>query len=338
MPLNKEAYLRYKIIDACLSNRQHPYPSMEDLIDACQQKLGHEFDLSTIQKDIQAMKLDELLGFNAPIKYSKSQNGYYYSEPNFTINKIPLTPTDIEALKSTIDLIAEYKGTRLNENINHALEKILTEFKQHFPEGNPKKKIIQTDAPPSHKGFEHFEFFYSAAAHKIPVCFVHYSYSKRKFNSVIVHPAILKEFQNHWYVVGYSENHKQLRTFGLDRVYEPVLLKRNFIEAPTKEQLEYFSHVYGVYPIAKQKRQKIVFRIDPKLSDSFLAHPIHETQHIDKRKENGSLTISLDLLPSMELINFFLSYGNLIHVQKPQWIAQEIINIQLSALKNEKQQ
>ena len=335
MPVNKEAYIRFKIIDACIANKQQPYPTMEDLIDACQEKLGHEFNKSTIKKEILAMKDDELLGFNAPIKYSKSKEGYYYADPNYSINKIPLNSTDVEALKSTLDLIAEFKGTRLNERINHALEKVLTEFKQYLPEGNSKRNIIQTDTPPSHKGFEYFEFFYNAATHKIPVCFVHYSYSKRKFNSVIVHPAILKEFQNHWYVVGYSENHKQLRTFGLDRIYDPLLLKRDFIEVPTAQKEDYFKYVYGVYPLPKHKMQKIVFRISPVLADYLLTHPIHETQQIEKREAHGAVILSLTLIPSVELLNLFMSYGELVKVKNPKWMQGELSEQHLLAYSNE---
>ena len=56
MPLNKEAYLRYKIIDDCISNKRKPYPSMEDIMVACEERIGKSFTISTIQKDIKAMK------------------------------------------------------------------------------------------------------------------------------------------------------------------------------------------------------------------------------------------------------------------------------------------
>ena len=51
---------------------------MEDFICEMEIKLGKEFSESTIQKDIKAMKQDELLGFLAPIKWSKREGGYYY--------------------------------------------------------------------------------------------------------------------------------------------------------------------------------------------------------------------------------------------------------------------
>ena len=56
---------------------------MTELIEACEEKIGHTVTVSTIQKDIQAMKECEPMGFSAPIRFSKSKNGYYYEEPEF---------------------------------------------------------------------------------------------------------------------------------------------------------------------------------------------------------------------------------------------------------------
>ena len=60
-----------------------------------------------------------------------------------------------------------------------------------------------------------------------------------RFSSVIVHPIRLKEFDNKWYLIGYSERHEALRTFGLDRIYEPSLLKRKYINTPADEVEHY---------------------------------------------------------------------------------------------------
>ena len=90
MPFNKEAYLRYKIIDACISSNNNSYPTMDDIRQSCEDKLGKKFSVPTIQKDINAMKTDELLGFNAPVRFSRHHKGYYYADKNYSINSIPL--------------------------------------------------------------------------------------------------------------------------------------------------------------------------------------------------------------------------------------------------------
>ena len=58
MPVNKEAFLRYRIIDRMFHNKSIPYPTMNDIIDELENKLGKSFSISTVQKDIKAMNID----------------------------------------------------------------------------------------------------------------------------------------------------------------------------------------------------------------------------------------------------------------------------------------
>ena len=108
MSLSKIPYLRYNIIDACLTNKMHPFPSLEFLRMECERKLDIIISESSILKDINAMKTDDRLGFDAPIKYSKSYNGYYYSEPDFSIKKVALKESEIEALKLAVDVLSNF--------------------------------------------------------------------------------------------------------------------------------------------------------------------------------------------------------------------------------------
>ena len=73
MPKNKNALMRYRIIDACLRNKF-------DFMRACE-NLG-AISLRTVEKDIYDMMYDEELGYNAPIVYSRAEKGYYYDDPN----------------------------------------------------------------------------------------------------------------------------------------------------------------------------------------------------------------------------------------------------------------
>ncbi len=336
MSFNKEAYIRYIIIDTCLTDKQNPYPKMDTLIEACTEKLGKEFSISAIQKDIKTMKEDEVLGFLAPIKYSKSHNGYYYADANYSIRKISLQDSEIEALKTATEMLSVFSGSRVSENFSQAVDKIFASIYERFPEGKSKLKIIQTDHSIIQKGFEHFEWFLQAAREKIPVCFVHYSYRHRDFKSIIFHPLILKEFQNNWYLVGYSENHKEIRTFGLDRIYDPKLLKRKFIEPKEDVRDDYFRHIYGVYPLEGKKLQRIEFMVSPWLSDYMNAHPIHSSQVRKKEMSHGHAIFSLHLIPSKELINFFLSLSSRLVVLHPKWIQEDIREHHQTALKYDK--
>ncbi len=99
MPANKYALLRYRIIDRCLKNTGKPYPSREDLRSTCEEALygsgGDAISLSTIDKDIWAMKNEGELGYYAPISFSRTHGGYFYEDPEYSISELSLGDDDL---------------------------------------------------------------------------------------------------------------------------------------------------------------------------------------------------------------------------------------------------
>jgi predicted DNA-binding transcriptional regulator YafY len=264
------------------------------------------------------MKQSEV--FEAPIVFCRKNLGYYYSNPNYSINSIPLTDSDISSIKEALDLVNNLSGgNRVNERFSHAIQKILATYKEQFPESDTKRKIILTDYVEGAKGYENFNTLFKACKNQNPVSFSHYSYNYREFKAVIVHPILLKEFENRWYLVGYSESHNSIRTFGLDRIYEPLLLKRKYIDSNEQEVESYCNDIYGVYPIENQPKQIITFLTSIKITNYFEAYPIHSSQRPEKN-ESGSSFFTIDVVPSMELIRLFRSYGKNLEVINPEWL------------------
>lgn len=108
MGVSKSAYSRYRIIDKMLKNTFKPFPTLEDIQEACEQKLDFSPSLDTLEKDIRNMKQSDV--FEAPIVYCRKNKGYYYTNPNYSINSIPLTDDDILTIKEALDLIKNLGG------------------------------------------------------------------------------------------------------------------------------------------------------------------------------------------------------------------------------------
>lgn len=321
MGVSKSAYSRYRIIDKMLKNTFKPYPTLEDIQEACERQLDFSPSLDTLEKDIRNMKQSDV--FEAPIVYCRKNKGYYYTNPNYSISSIPLTDVDILTIKEALDLIKNLGGgNRVNERFGDAIQKILAAYKEEFPDGDIQRKIIQTDYVEGAKGYENFNILFESCKNQNPISFVHYSYSKRNFNAVIVHPIRLKEFDNKWYLIGFSEHHNSIRTFGLDRIYEPLQLKRKYLKCKEKEVDSYCNDIYGVYPIENQKKQEITFLTSPTITNYFEAYPIHPSQKAEKN-ESGSSYFTINVVPSMELIKLFRSYGKHLEVINPSWLRQQ---------------
>ncbi|MEY2828229.1 MAG: hypothetical protein RIQ33_87, partial [Bacteroidota bacterium] len=302
-------------------------------IQACEDKLGKSFTISTIQKDIKAMKEDEALGFNAPIKFSKSTNGYYYADENYSIKNIKLNENEISSLIASVDLLNTFNGNRISANFNAAIEKVLASVKEHYEKTADRKIIIQLETAPPQRGWQHFDILFKATKENIPVSFIHYNYTTRKFNAIILHPYLLKEFQNHWYVVGYSENHNAIRYFGMDRIMEPMLLKKLFIATNDFNAEQHFSNMYGVYALSK-KVETIEFKVNSMLGNYLLSQPLHHSQKVESFYSHGALKLSLQLIPTNELLNYFLMMGKQLKVVSPKWIKEKVQQLHQASFNN----
>ena len=126
MPVIKNALLRYRVLDRCIRNEYQPYPSKEELRQACEEELfgsttGNNICHSTIEKDIFAMRMEH----DAPIIYSRKERGYYYTDSSFSMDDIPLTDADISAIKAATSILNQFKNTQLFSQFQYAIDKIL---------------------------------------------------------------------------------------------------------------------------------------------------------------------------------------------------------------------
>jgi len=319
--LTKNAFGRYQVIDSCLRNPYRKYPTMSEIIEACNDKLGYPPSVETIQKDIRNMKLEPPIGLGAPIRYSRAHQGYEYEDPEYTLLGVSLHENEIATIENAIELIRAIGGSRLSSKFNHAMQKLLSATIEK-PSEMDDLPVLQTMLPPVSRGFEHFDLYYQSCKERIPLSFIHFSYQKRTFRHIILHPFLIKEFDNRWYLIGYSEYHGEIRTFGLDRMSEPELLKRDFRSCSAQSKHEYLNDVYGVFPMSDRKKSIITIRADELSTHYFHAYPIHESQNMHKFPD-GASEITFNLIPSIELARFILSQGHSVEILSPEWFKEE---------------
>ncbi|MDR0954003.1 MAG: hypothetical protein LBM20_01295 [Rikenellaceae bacterium] len=107
MPQNKFALARYRLIDLML--RRSNYVKSSSIIEKCFEQTGFRVSRRTIQLDIEAMRFDSFLGYNAPIGYCPRRKAYYYEDPAYCFNPFPFTPQEIAALQWLLNLCIEMK-------------------------------------------------------------------------------------------------------------------------------------------------------------------------------------------------------------------------------------
>jgi predicted DNA-binding transcriptional regulator YafY len=220
MPHIKNALIRYRIIDRCIRNKYKSYPSKQELREACEENLfgtnyGEHICDSTIEKDLFNMRMDH----DAPIKYSKKHNGYYYEDPSYSINDIPLTEDDLESIQFAVNTLQQFREVDMFKQFGQAIDKIVDrvaiESKQSLNSENP---IVQFETAYSSGGNEFLPPLYEAIISKNKVIFNYKSFKSTDFKERIVSPLLLKEYRNRWYLISFDESKNDIITFALERM------------------------------------------------------------------------------------------------------------------------
>ncbi len=330
MPANKYALIRYRVIDRLISNKYKPYPGVLDLMDGCSEALGKEVSKSTIEKDLASMKNDLGLGYEAPIKFSKEYQGYYYEDPEYSIEDIPLSTEEINAIRMAANTLYQFKNIGLFKQYDAAIDKILNKVKLSPVENNKAAEVIQFEQAETVSGQEFLTDLFNAAVHRNKVSFNYLNYRTEVVSSRIIHPYLLKEYANRWYVIGLDENKNNYRVFGLDRISDLQLSQDSFERKKRFKPANYFKYSIGITAPAEEEPVEVVLECNALLKKYLESQPLHASQRIKAD------IITLKVIPTYELKEKLIGFGNQVKVVSPQSLKDDIVQAHEAALKHYK--
>ena len=324
MPAIKNALLRYRIIDRSIRNEYNPYPTKEQLRQACEEEIygtseGLHICHSTIEKDIFAMRMEH----DAPIAYSKREKGYYYTNDEFTMDDVPLTEKDISAIKAASTILHQFKSTSLFSQYQFAIDKILDRAVTSQQKFSNTENNIQFETLPTISGNEYLESVLEAIKKRNVLQFEYYNYIKDVKTIRRVHPYLLKEYRNRWYLIGKSELKNKVITFGLDRISNLQTLENLFTVDSSFNPDYFFQHSIGI-TVFDEKPQEIIIKTNNILSKYLTSQPLHHSQQLTEVHNNGDHFFSYFLLVTYELKMTILGYGSDCEVIAPLSLREQI--------------
>lgn len=347
MPLSKNSFARYQVIDACIRNKQRAWPSIDYLRERCSQRLDQEISRSTIEKDLKAMKDDPEPGYYAPIRFNRIKGGYYYENPDFSISNIQVKDEDIDAIEFAAKILRQYRSFHMVKRYAEAIDRIIDVVDvRRILSMEEFEEYVQFDTPPYTEGTSYIEPIIRAIKEKQVVRIEHFSFKVHKpqppsdKNSIkwsppgttsrILHPYLLKEYNNRWYVIGWDEKANEIRTFGLDRIksIEPMgdpYRKTDF------NPREYFKHTIGIIaPQSKPPKVKIEFT--KQQAQYIITQPIHHSQRVLKESKE-KVVFGFEVHPTYEFISYLLGHKDNVKVIAPKWLKDRVIEIISRTLK-----
>lgn len=337
MPANKFALLRYRIIDRCLRSKSKPYPNKEDLRFACEEALygsdGEHISMSTIDKDLWAMRNEGELGFYAPIKFDKGRGGYYYEDPAYTIAELPLTDDDLQAIQTAAQTLFQFRDIPLFKQFDTAIEKILDRMKisNHDGVGVAGLDVIQFERSGAYVGSEYLEPLYIAAREQRSVLFEYKKFNSAQSRQVHFDPYLLKEYKGRWYTIGMDNDRGDWRTYSLDRISIMRVEERTFLRADHFDVAAFFKYAVGI-TVARNKPVEVVLRFDSTVAPYIMSQPIHATQTVCKHTDQY-LEVKVNVWLTIELISEILGFGDQVEVIAPNELRREVKQALTNCLK-----
>ncbi|HRP52367.1 MAG TPA: WYL domain-containing protein [Fluviicola sp.] len=325
MPHIKNALFRYRIIDKALRNEFNPYPSKAKLREACEEALfgsvnGDNICDSTIEKDMFAMKMEH----DAPIKYSKKFNGYYYTDSTYSLAEIPLNASDLEAIRFAANTLSQFKDVAMFKQFGFAIDKIIDRVtvSNELPL-QEDEQFVEFESAISTRGNEYLSPLLLAIKQKQIVFFEYESFQSQQRKPRKVLPLFLKEYRNRWYVLTYDLVQEKIITFALDRIYNFQDSSETFSKKIPFNSKHFFEHSIGI-TASEGTPLKIRFEANQISSKYIESQPFHKSQVVIRSSPN-SVLFEMEVYVSEELIRTLLSYGGEIKVIEPSSLVDELI-------------
>lgn len=313
MPINKNAFMRYQLLDNCFHNKRY---NIEQLVDYVSDKLGYNISLRQIREDISNMKLDP---YDAPIKavrYEGNKAYYVYTDSSFSLFDNEMSPEELRNLRATIDMLGRYRGLPANA----WLEEVISSLEIRFGVKPNSEKLISFAQNDMLKGAEHLSGIIDATINHQVLEIIYHSFGKEA-RACVVHPYYVKQYNGRWFLFGLNSENDKIENYALDRIVSFEKSDISFIKNEKINFETYFDDVIGVsVPYEEVPTEEIVLRFSPQRFPYVVSKPLHHSQKICEEPN----TISICVKPTRELTQQIFSFLPDIEVLSPEWYRKEI--------------
>lgn len=325
MPINKNALIRYKVLDACFRNRQRKW-TLDMLIDKVSDAL-YEYEgiskgasVRTIQYDIQMMRSDKL-GYNAPI-IVVDKKYYTYEDPKYSITNLPISHADMQQMSEAVELLKQFKGFEHFNNLNDVVQKL----EDHVYSTSKKQpSIIHFEKNERLTGIHYLDVLYKAIQEKKGLSITYKSFKAESASIITFHPWWLKEYKNRWFLFGMKSD--TILNLALDRILAIVTDEKiQYKPSQISSIDDYFRDVIGVTVSLNVRAENVRLWVDAGNAPYVETKPLHHSQQVLERNKDGSIIIGLKVQLNFELEREILGFGETMVVKSPERLRKRIIS------------
>lgn len=323
MSQNKNAQLRYQVLDRCFRNPGRKF-FWQDLLDAINKALeeynGPESKIKRRQlfDDIKFMESDQ--GWSIPLERHKDGRKVYYryDDTDYSISNQPLNEDEKSQIQSAISVLSRFSGAPQFEWVQEMIPVIQDRLglKQN------SREVISIESNIDLKGIEHLGTLYDAIVNELVLKIEYQDFKSDESFELTFHPHFLKQYNNRWFAFGLNEEFEiPTWNLALDRIQNIDQIQGNYVH-PEIDWNEYFFDIIGVTRPDDGEVEKVVLEFTKEQAPYIITKPLHPTQK--HRWEGEKLIVTIKVIPNYELESLILSFGEKGKVVEPKSLRDKI--------------
>lgn len=326
MPLNKNAFFRYRLIDSYL--RKSNGLSRDELARLC------GIGIDQIKKDIAFLREE-----GAPISIKKidKRSKYYYSVDSYSFFLPRLNLNQLASLEFAANMFSKYDDAEIFRDIQDAIKILLKDYKLN---ASYNTQNVDFEFKQINRGIEYVLPLNKAIADNKKVSFTYRkAYLDSKIEKKIVNPLLLKESSNMWFLIGKEDrkDKREPRTYSLDRISDLQILQldRSYLSF---DKDTYYKNVFGIArPHNQSQPVDIILSFLDDNAEIVRTRKIHPTQvFIPTDNVNEcriKISVFYDSKESRELKREILKWGDSVEIIEPNILRKDILKIWRRAIK-----
>jgi proteasome accessory factor C len=287
------------------------------------EKIEQELECSraTAKRIIENMRLY----LDAPIKYDRALNGYYYDGDQQALYELPglwFNASELHALLSAQQLLASVQPGLLDKQLQPLKGRINRLLSiQHDSADNIQQRVKILQIASRSSNSEYFQQVSGATVQRKKIRIDYYNKGRNQTDTRTVSPQRLIHYRDNWYLDAWCHTRNALRTFALDSIIKARILDDKSDDIEEQKLNQYFASAYGIFSGKADNTAILLF------SEKIARWVSREQWHPDQQGEflaDGRYQLKLPFANPTELIMDILRYGPDVMVTAPDDLRQSV--------------
>lgn len=311
MDRSKTQFERLKALDAKIRAKEYP----------TRRSFAAEWEVSikTVQRDVDFMR-DRL---DAPIEYSSTFNGYYYTDPSWFLGSLPIKEGDLFSLLIARQAVQQYQGTpiarKLEDVYGHIAEALSGQMEIRPEEIPAEFSFVNPPAIPIDENI--WETVCRAILDRRTLSAVYKRREATQATARKIDPYHMANIQGDWYLFGRSHNRDRVQQFAIGRFKWVELTEEHYALPDDFSAEELINNTFGRFASMEEMTEvRILIKKEAALDvEDRTWHPRQQLT----RHENGDIELRFPVsgggnLPFFNVKEWVLSKGRFAQVLAPE--------------------